>query len=639
MNGQKPCVLHFNVAETGNGSNLRRAWDTLGFVKATGNSVEEAIKNCQRISCDVIDGQFGVHTLSQIMDSLPFGQSRNKCVVVTEIRDPVEQMFAVFDGVHGTHAAAGAPIDTLRTFAQATQFANGVPDCSHLNSAMRNLATRSHLVMTDESIGASFDALLTLFGSGNSASRRGSTGGTFSSLNQSVGPKMWEVARAATSLDQVLYNHGRRVAQVQRGAIFEAERQIEIEAQSHTELVNVVKKTTAPAHATCEFSDGHQVSGCSTCNNHMHPPVAASHASLLNWHSTRLGGPRYIEVFAESNRFRACEWHACDGLLNSPWVARFDLTVGTSSYWQMKNSAAEFYVRHGLGFIDLETFRPKTVHVKSDALPRFVDKILPRLPSDCRFALYVGDGDLTIMRMGVDVPALVNDVRVRAIFTENNDAPPELNVTAMPLGFHPKQLLLSDLDARHKASLLPSQQMKKAHGVVGGWSPWGDSIFHTRHDRPDAKKWMLQNPSFATFVEKLSQEEFWDVISAHRFFLSPLGLTYDGFKMFEALALGSIPIIQRLDHWAEAYDDLPVVMIDSWDDITPAAMEAWWDELSPKLPSVRERLGSEYWWSKISAAADGRAIPRDKMMVLAARTTTAPSFSEEPRPSSQRRLS
>ena len=470
--------------------------------------------------------------------------------------------------------------------------------------------------MVDEEIDASFDALFALLGSGNFTSHVGSKSGTSSSFKNFVSPEIWEVARAATSLDQVLYNHGRRVAHIQRSAIFEAERQIEIKAQFHTALVNVTTTTPSASRAMCEFSTGHQVEGCSTCSNlHVHPPVNASHPRLLKWHSTRLGGPRYREVFDASDRFRTCLWHACDGLLNSPWVARFDLTVGTPSYWYARNSTAEFYVRYGLDFIDLETLRPKTVHVKPDALPRFVDKILPRLSRDCRFVLYVGDGDLTIMRMGVNVSALVNDVRVRAIFTENNDAPPELNVIAMPLGFHPKQVLLSDLDARHKTSLLASQQMKKSHGVVGGWSPWGDSIFHTRHDRPEAKKWMLQNPSFTKFVENLSQEEFWDAVASHRFFLSPLGLTYDGFKMFEALALGTIPIIQRLGNWAEAYDDLPVVLIDSWEDITPAALEAWWNELSPKLTTVRERLGPEYWWDKISAAADGRDIPRDKIMV------------------------
>ena len=672
----KPCVLHVHVPKAG-GSTMHNVWHKADLKEATGNSVREIIDECKRIRCDVVAGHFGVHALGQIMSEMPFGENRRQCLVITEIRDPVENSFSAFhywrdkpwrlagavdlrpyytDNPLEWKRCLGQPAQSpicasmgnhlVRTFADApgtanlgdlsfrsldwvSRFENGRPNCEHLNSAMRNLARRPHLILVNEEIDDSLKTLSVLLGRNftvQAEHMNPDRENNFSSYERSVSPDVWSIAQAATALDRTLYTHGRRVAHIQRSAILEAARQI----HTGTLVRTAHEPTSVPPRAdsqadispgsvpSCEFpadnSLGRNVTGCGACADRRHPPVNSSHEHLLQWHSTRLGGDRYKELF-KTDAFRACSWHACNGVLNSPWIARFDLSVGTPSNWQLTNKRFDFYLRHGFAHGMTGSLCPRTVHVKSDALPKFVDTVLPQIAQDCRFALYVGDGDITIMRAGVDVPKLARDERVRAILAENNDAPPELNVIAMPLGFHPKQLLLNWEALRQIRTKAKTGGVKA--GVVGGWSPWGKTIFGTREDRSEGKQWMLRNPQFATFVEDLSQEDFWSMVASHRFFLSPLGLTYDGFKMFEALALGTIPIIQRVGTWADAYVDLPVVLIDSFDDITPAAMATWWTKLSPQLDQIHERLISDYWWAKVAAVANGVEVPFDRIMLEA----------------------
>ena len=76
--------------------------------------------------------------------------------------------------------------------------------------------------------------------------------------------------------------------------------------------------------------------------------------------------------------------------------------------------------------------------------------------------------------------------------------------------------------------------------------------------------------------------------------------TYDSFKTFEALAVKTIPIIQRLGVWQKAHEDLPVVVIDDFSEINPENLDRWWNKLSPQLGDVMNKLKIDYWWNKVN---------------------------------------
>jgi hypothetical protein len=274
----------------------------------------------------------------------------------------------------------------------------------------------------------------------------------------------------------------------------------------------------------------------------------------------------------------------------SPWISRFDLIIDTYLNWRpgmppMKKVKT------------VQKEPPRTVFVKTNHLKYFIKEILPSLDSE--FVLYLGNADKSIRsRLNPEeVDRFLNEDKITKIFSEQNDVDSE-KVISMPEGMHPAPLLKYH-DDLERISLAAEPSAKK-NIVCGGWSPWGKTIFGTRTDRVDAEKYMKENKDFCYFFSGVSHVEFWQTVCDHRFFLSPLGTTYDSFKTFEALAVKTIPIIQRLGVWQKAHEDLPVVVIDDFSEINPENLDRWWNELSPQLESVMDKLKIDYWWNKVN---------------------------------------
>ena len=85
-------------------------------------------------------------------------------------------------------------------------------------------------------------------------------------------------------------------------------------------------------------------------------------------------------------------------------------------------------------------------------------------------------------------------------------------------------------------------------------------------------------------------------LAKHRFALSPTGNGVQSPKQMEALLVQTIPIVSR----TAAHDDLarqgyPIVVVDTWQEVTPANLDLWWAKLSPLLTDARWMLLAEIW--------------------------------------------
>ena len=70
----------------------------------------------------------------------------------------------------------------------------------------------------------------------------------------------------------------------------------------------------------------------------------------------------------------------------------------------------------------------------------------------------------------------------------------------------------------------------------------------------------------------MNQTLYFEELKKHRFVLSPTGFSLDTHFMWDALLAGCIPIIPR-SALEPMFDDLPVWIVDSWDDVTDKAVE------------------------------------------------------------------
>jgi len=102
---------------------------------------------------------------------------------------------------------------------------------------------------------------------------------------------------------------------------------------------------------------------------------------------------------------------------------------------------------------------------------------------------------------------------------------------------------------------------------------------------------------------KISKEQTYINQSKFSFVVSPLGHGMDCHRTWEALILGCIVIVEKspLD---SLYEDLPVVIVNDWSDITKELLQNTLKEFEHKIFKY-EKLSINYWKNKIYTGATG----------------------------------
>ena len=96
-----------------------------------------------------------------------------------------------------------------------------------------------------------------------------------------------------------------------------------------------------------------------------------------------------------------------------------------------------------------------------------------------------------------------------------------------------------------------------------------------------------------------SYREYLSEIRRSRFILSPGGIGLDCYRHWEALMMGTIPVMEHLnrtDGWYRAFSDLPVAWIDSYDNLTPQFLEQEYARILREAHTFKyEKLTKEWW--------------------------------------------
>jgi hypothetical protein len=84
-----------------------------------------------------------------------------------------------------------------------------------------------------------------------------------------------------------------------------------------------------------------------------------------------------------------------------------------------------------------------------------------------------------------------------------------------------------------------------------------------------------------------------------KFILAPSGLGLDCYRNWEAIILGAIPVFETLnrqDGLFRAYDDLPVLWVDHFDNVTPSLLEKEYPGIVSRARYYKfEKLTLRYW--------------------------------------------
>ena len=94
-------------------------------------------------------------------------------------------------------------------------------------------------------------------------------------------------------------------------------------------------------------------------------------------------------------------------------------------------------------------------------------------------------------------------------------------------------------------------------------------------------------------------------ILEHKFVLCPNGNGVDTHRLWETLYLGRIPVVTR-SLVAEAFAGLPMVILDSWADLSSSRLLSYWDDFRKnQIPC--DHLLMSYWRDRIKSAARGKS--------------------------------
>ena len=251
-----------------------------------------------------------------------------------------------------------------------------------------------------------------------------------------------------------------------------------------------------------------------------------------------------------------------------------------------------------------------SIYVCSHLLRTFVLRYLPRI--NHKFYLVSGDSDLAVpdeaLREELTTKLLQNEYLI-TWYAQNLFAKPSDKLCHLPIGldYHTISGDPGHWWRMHDEGYLPCEQeilLKKIRDKTKPFYERDPIIFCNVHLAPDryGQRVDAVNTIPSHLVLKahshLSRSQTWEKKGNCAFVLSPYGNGYDCHRTWEALCLGAIPIM-KAPNFKELFEDLPVLNVNEWSDITEELLKRTLNEFKERKFNYK-KLTRSYWTSKFS---------------------------------------
>jgi len=280
-----------------------------------------------------------------------------------------------------------------------------------------------------------------------------------------------------------------------------------------------------------------------------------------------------------------------------------DVSIYPQNYLDMFPNCGEYtnriiYINEEITDNQLEKIEgSSSFFVKTEYLNFFKDSILPLIDDNKKIVLVTHNSDKgitttdTCHKYLLDNPKIHKWLAQNVAFECNKDYYPKL--IGIPIGLENSQWKGSNFNVLR--DIIRSENLEKTGLMYFNFNTKTNSGV-----RNGIRKTLLKNG----FEESESKEwrEYLRDMSRHKFVVSPPGNGLDCHRTWEALYLGSIPIVQN-NSLKKHFEDLPIVFVDDWNNITPDFLESEYNNKFANSDSCcyrnYEKLTIGYWKNKI----------------------------------------
>ena len=252
----------------------------------------------------------------------------------------------------------------------------------------------------------------------------------------------------------------------------------------------------------------------------------------------------------------------------------------------------------------------RVVYLCTDMVPLFVHEHLPRRSTP--FTLVTGDSDLAVEVGPIAeqvLDALTSHPMLVAWYAQNRVFKhPKLHSIPIGLDYH----TMSPLEGGGRAHPWGARrvpvdqerqlaQIGRSAGSIAAKEPLAFCNWHFAIERGDRRECRRRvNPTAVSYqTDFTTRDASWRMNARCAFTLSPAGAGLDCHRTWEALLLGSIPVVLRspLD---ELFARLPVVIVDDWSEVTPTRLRLELDRIAhTSFDFSQLELGS--WTARIQS--------------------------------------
>ena len=269
-----------------------------------------------------------------------------------------------------------------------------------------------------------------------------------------------------------------------------------------------------------------------------------------------------------------------------------------------------------------------SIYICNTAIPKFAeklknDKIFQNI--NYRFIVVSGDSDDTcpddLFDNEHDFKQFIENNKIIHWYAQNCVRINHNKLSQIPIGLGYHHLYNEDIEEESRKIVSPIKQEAVLNSIIQK-SKTNNSPFWKRelkcyinfnfernymrsrfgYDRYEAIKKIPENLSFSEKGE-VDRTTSWNNQSQYSFVVSPFGNGYECHRTWEALVLGCIPIV-KTSGIDSLYEDLPVLIVNDWIDITSELLLSVIEDFKKKHEKGQfnyNKLTLKYWMDKINS--------------------------------------